>query len=110
MVSIVTFSKGKGMVADEVLRAAHVAVENRALIIDVRTTQEYTSGHIENAINIPLQQIERHFKEMLPNDKEIVVYCRRGNRSQIAARFLQRQGYTVYDVATQKEWERTYKK
>ena len=110
MVSIVTFSRGKGMVADEVLRAAHIAVENRAIIIDVRTTSEYMSGHIKNSINIPLQQIEQHFKGMVSNDTEIVVYCRRGNRSQVAARYLEQKGYKVYDVATQKEWERAYRK
>ncbi|MFK5986966.1 MAG: rhodanese-like domain-containing protein [Pseudomonadota bacterium] len=96
---------GCSKVSDEVLTAAHKAVDNGAIIVDVRTPKEYKSKHIKGAINLPLRELHNSYVR-LPKDKEIVVYCRSGNRSATASKLLKQHGFTVYDVATQGDWER----
>jgi rhodanese-related sulfurtransferase len=63
------------------------------LIVDVRTPAEYAEGHIAGSVNRPLQTIERWYKE-LPKDKPVYLYCRSGNRSQQAAEFLKKKGFS----------------
>jgi len=63
------------------------------LIVDVRTPAEYAEGHIAGAVNLPLQTIEQWYKE-LPKDKPVYLYCRSGNRSQQAAEFLKKKGFS----------------
>lgn len=66
-----------------------------AWILDVRTSQEYESGHIPNSTLIPYTELERRSAE-LPTDKTtpIFVYCRSGSRSEIASGTLVELGYT----------------
>lgn len=65
------------------------------IILDVRERDEYNDGHISNAILIPYTEIENKAEEMLPNkDKLILVYCRSGRRSKIAAESLVKIGFT----------------
>lgn len=69
-----------------------------ALIIDVRSTQEYEEVHIQGAISIPVYEMERS-KYNWPKDKIIVVYCTNGGRSKRAQNYLRNQGYTnVYNL------------
>ena len=64
-------------------------------ILDVREQDEYDAGHIPGAILIPYTQIEEKVDEMLPDkDQLILVYCRSGRRSKIAAEALAALGYT----------------
>ena len=69
--------------------------EEGYIILDVREQDEYDAGHIPGAILIPYTQIEEKANEML-TDKEqlILVYCRSGRRSKIAAEVLAELGYT----------------
>ena len=69
------------------------------IILDVRTPEEYNSGHIENAVLLPVTEITDKAEEVLPNkDAKILVYCRSGNRSATAAKDLINLGYTnVFD-------------
>jgi len=68
------------------------------LLVDVRSLAEFADGHITGARNIPLQEIEQRLRE-LPKEKEIVLYCRSGNRSGMALRMLQSAGYqNVYNA------------
>ena len=69
--------------------------EEGYIILDVRTQEEYDEGHIPGAILIPYTQIEEKVDEMLPDkDQLILVYCRSGRRSKIAAEALAELGYT----------------
>ena len=108
-IAIIVFSLGLlwgcSQVSDEEIIAAREAVVKGALIIDVRSQKEYNLGHIKNSVNIPVAYVDKMFNS-IPRDKELVVYCRSGSRSAIAARLLREQGWTVYDVATQGDWER----
>jgi rhodanese-related sulfurtransferase len=68
------------------------------VLVDVRTPEEFASGHVPGAINISLQSLPQRMQE-LPKDQPIVLYCRSGNRSHTATQLLARAGYTnLYDL------------
>jgi len=96
-------------VSDEDLAKAHEAVAKGAVIVDVRTPQEYKQKHIKGAINLPIEEIMQGHLKKLPKNKEIVVYCRTGSRSSASAKVLREKGWSVYDVATQADWEKKIK-
>ena len=65
------------------------------IILDTREQDEFDEGHIPGAILIPYTEIENKAEAMLPDkDKLILVYCRSGRRSKIAAESLVKLGYT----------------
>lgn len=64
------------------------------IILDTREQDEFDEGHIPGAILIPYTEIENKAEEMIPDkDKLILVYCRSGRRSKIAAESLAKLGY-----------------
>lgn len=68
---------------------------NQYVWVDVRTEKEYQEGHIPNTILIPHDQMEQRSDELLQyKDKEIMLVCRSGNRSAIAAETLAKKGFT----------------
>jgi len=76
------------------------------ILLDVRTPEEYTAGHIPGSQLIPLQTLEEEAPQQL-NDKDaiIFVYCRSGRRSLEAAEILVELGYTqVYDLGGIIDW------
>ena len=66
-----------------------------AVVIDVRTVGEFAAGHIEGAINVPVEQIETGILSVkgLKKDSQILVYCRSGRRSAYAKGVLEKMGY-----------------
>ncbi len=69
--------------------------EEGYIILDVRTQEEYDEGHIPGAIVISHDEIEEKAEEILPNkDQLLLVYCRSGRRSKLAAEALVELGYT----------------
>ena len=102
------YFSGCSKVDDKVLLAAHQAVENGAVIIDVRTPKEYLKHHIKNAINIPLQELSKSVARV-PKNRVLVLYCRSGSRSSVASEILTKKGWKVYDVATEDEFNREIK-
>ena len=65
------------------------------IILDVRTQEEYDQGHIPGAIVIPHEEIADKAEEVLTDkDQLILVYCRSGRRSKLAAEALVELGYT----------------
>ena len=66
--------------------------KGQRLFIDVREPHEFNSGHVEGMKNVPLGQIGQRINE-LSKDREIVLMCRSGNRSMMAARTLKKRGY-----------------
>jgi len=76
------------------------------LIVDVRTPGEYAEGHVQGAINVPLQSIEAGDLSLLPDrDQTLLIYCRSGSRSASASKSLVRQGYaSVYDFGGIINW------
>lgn len=65
----------------------------KALLVDVRTPQEFAEGTAKGAINIPLQEIQSRINEF-KTDKPIVVFCRSGARSARAEQILKQNGIT----------------
>ena len=78
----------------------------KAIVVDVRTLEEYNEGHIPNAISVPLETIENEAEAKLKNkDDLILVYCRSGRRSREAALKLIEKGYTnVIDFGGIQDW------
>jgi len=71
-----------------------------AMLVDVRSEADFRAGHITNAINIPLDQIEVQINKITSNSKKnIIVYCQKGVRSAQAFRLLNKLGlpklYTI---------------
>ena len=84
---------------------AHRLVENGALLLDVRTPEEFAAGHIQGALNIPVQVLEQRMGDLGARDRDIVVYCRSGNRSGRAKQMLNTAGYTsVHDLGPMSAW------
>ena len=78
--------------AEEAKKIMDSGVEH--IILDTREQDEFDEGHIPNAILIPYTEIENKAEEMLPDkEKLILVYCRSGRRSKIAAESLAKLGY-----------------
>lgn len=84
---------------------AKALVANGAKLVDVRTPGEFTDKHIPNAVNIPVQELASRMKELEPKDQPLVLYCRSGNRSGIAAEQLRSAGFTkLYDLGAMTAW------
>ena len=81
--------------------------ESGYIIIDARTQEEYDEGHIPGAIMIPEYEIaDRAEKELPDKNQLILVYCRSGRRSKIAAEELVKLGYTnVKEFGGIIDWE-----
>lgn len=74
-------------------------------LIDVRSKEEFKSGHIPGAMNIDVQALMQRLDDV-PKNKPVVLYCRSGNRSGQAARLLQQAGYTdIYDLGGIGDWQ-----
>ena len=67
--------------------------EAGAVLLDVRTSQEYRSGHIPGSINIPFQQLDKVEDAAENKDTVLYVYCQSGGRSRQATGMLQQMGY-----------------
>jgi rhodanese-related sulfurtransferase len=88
----------------DLLKAALDAPGENLLLLDVRTKEEFEQGHIPGAALMPYDSIQTDFKEA-DKSRPIVVYCRSGNRSSIAARILADMGYTdVTDFGAVSKW------
>lgn len=61
------------------------------VLIDVREVDEFTSGHLPGAVNIPLSQFQARFTE-IPTGKTVLLVCQTGGRSMMAAEFLEHTG------------------
>lgn len=67
------------------------ALENGALLVDVRTPAEFSGGSVKDAVNIPLDKVQSQLSKF-KNKKSIVVFCRSGNRSSQAKSTLEQNG------------------
>lgn len=80
-------------------------VEGGARLVDVRTPQEFAEGHARGAVNIPFDQLGARAGELGGPEAKVVLYCRTGRRSGIAAERLKELGYReVYDFQRFADW------
>jgi rhodanese-related sulfurtransferase len=95
-----TLSSAKGPAAAAVQPMSQDALLQRLAqnpdhlyLLDVRSAQEFSEGHIAGAVNVPYDQLATRLAEV-PKNKDVVLYCRSGRRAGIAADVLAANGYT----------------
>ncbi len=71
-------------------------IDGGAIIVDVRTPQEYKSGSIEGSLNIPLDKLKTNLKKV--KDKEVVLVCRSGARAARAKAILKSNGIQAHNA------------
>jgi len=75
------------------------------LLLDVRTPEEFAQERIAGAVNIPLQVLPERLRDV-PQDQPVVLVCRSGNRTKMAAQILTKAGYTkLYDLGGLMQWK-----
>jgi len=74
-------------------------------LVDVRTAVEFAMGHVPGAVNIPFDEMEKRHAELGPASTPVLLYCRSGRRSGIAAETLKAKGFTkLYDLQAYDRW------
>jgi len=71
-------------------------IQQGAIVLDVRTTNEFKAGHIKNTKNIAVQQLQSQLNK-LDNQKPIITCCASGMRSASAASILKKAGFKAYN-------------
>ncbi len=82
-------------------KQAQVLIEKdqNVTLLDVRTIDEFKTGHIRGATLIPLSKLEANLDKLeAVKNKKVIVYCRSGNRSVAASRILEKHGFTPLNV------------
>ncbi|MDC0712125.1 rhodanese-like domain-containing protein [Stigmatella sp. ncwal1] len=89
----------------ELSEKARQLVAAGAVLLDVRTPEEFRQGHPEQALNIPVQELARRLAEVGPPGRQVVVYCAAGGRSAVAAQLLRANGFQdVFDLKSVSNW------
>ncbi len=84
---------------------AKALVRSGARLVDVRTPEEFAAGHLEGAINVPVDDLEARQGE-LGREAALVLYCRSGARSARAQAMLKKAGFEkVYDLGGMSNWK-----
>ncbi len=96
-----------GFVASGLLRGDHpqvdvesvltAASDQRPFLLDVRTPQEFSAGHLPDAVNISVDELRSRMHE-LPRDREIAAYCQVGQRGYLATRILRQAGFNAANI------------
>lgn len=84
---------------------ARSLVADGAMLVDVRSPGEFSGGHIEGAVSIPIQELAARVDELGDQSGPIVLYCQSGARSAMAKRLLESKGFTdVHDMGSMGSW------
>ena len=84
---------------------AHRLVEAGARLVDVRTPEEFETGHLSSAKTLPLRDLAARLVELEPRQAPVLLYCASGTRSAVAKGILRRSGFTaVYDLGPMRRW------
>ncbi len=90
------------------VQAKELIINNGAILVDVRTKEEYDEKHIDGAVLLPVDEIEDEKVKEIVNSKDdfIIVYCKSGVRSSEAASKLNDLGYNnVYNLGAMSNWK-----
>lgn len=108
-VYLIAFNGGTTAVEDTLAREVNVEIayemyQNGVFVVDVRTQEEWDDYHAPNTTLIPLDELPDRLSEV-PQDQEVLVICRSGNRSQEGRDILLEAGYTATSMTGGlKEW------
>jgi rhodanese-related sulfurtransferase len=93
-VSFAAFADGElAPLSQDAYLALPKSGEQAPFVLDVRAPEEFVTGHVPGAVNIPYDQVAARLAEV-PKDKDVVLYCRSGRRAGMAAEVLAANGYT----------------
>jgi len=86
-------------------QAKQIIDNEKILLLDVRTDDEFVTGHIPNAINIPVDELEERIDELKDKYEKILVYCKSGRRSVVACEILESYDYAnIYNMGGVVDW------
>lgn len=92
--------KNEAVITVEEVRE-HISNEDEVVLLDVRTEAEFNGplGHLQNAILIPINELEQRSAELDSlKDRKVVVYCRSGNRSNFGTKILRKKGFDAVNM------------
>jgi rhodanese-related sulfurtransferase len=93
--SLFTFAEQTATISQQALLTLMATPANKTVILDVRTAEEFTEGHIEGAINISHKQINANLNKIIDlKDQTVVVLCRSGRRALSAENDLRAAGFS----------------
>jgi phage shock protein E len=93
-VSFAAFADGElAPLSQDAYLALAKSGEQAPFVLDVRAPEEFVTGHVPGAVNIPYDEVAARLAEV-PKDKDVVLYCRSGRRAGMAAEVLAANGYT----------------
>jgi rhodanese-related sulfurtransferase len=81
---------------------ARELVQQGALLLDVRTPAEFSSGHLPGAINVPVSELPAKAGKLKPG--RVVVYCASGARSAMARSILKARGFEAFNLGGMHRW------
>ena len=95
---VMSLTSWLGLANDTPTISATELINNKSeyVVLDVRSAEEYSEGHIEGAINIPHTEIEEQLERLRSIDKTIVVHCRSGYRAGKAESIMDKNGITNF--------------
>ncbi len=98
---MITRKTSKGINNISVQNVTELLKENELLILDVRSNEEFSAGHLKESKNIPVQSLSLKIASLLDwKDKKVLVYCHSGGRSMAASQMLKKSGFTkIYNMA-----------
>jgi phage shock protein E len=102
LLAVFAFGRSSGTVPGA---AAREAVAGGALLLDVRSEGEFASGHLEGAVNIPVQVLAERIGDVGDPARPVVVYCRSGLRSRRAKAILEQHDFVnVLNLGGMSRW------
>jgi len=105
LAALLFFKFQMGRRSPQELAVMKEAVSAGGLLLDVRSSGEFNSGHIEGALNIPVGELQSRIGEIENKERALVVYCASGVRSRSAASMLREHGFEeVHDLGSLRNW------
>jgi rhodanese-related sulfurtransferase len=77
---------------------ARELADGGAQVVDVRTAVEHAESHIGGAAHMPLERLNQDAADQLDSGRPVLVYCRGGNRSEMAAEALRNSGFDAHSI------------
>ena len=74
-----------------------ILTKYKAILVDLRSGEDYAKYHFEGALNVPYEELDR-MKSLFTKEKSYILYCERGGSSLLAAKELSNEGYKIYTV------------
>ena len=81
------------LISPQALFERQAKKDQSLFVLDVRSPEEFAAGHVPGAVNVPYDQVASRLAE-IPTDKDVVIYCRSGRHTGLAAEVLEANGYT----------------